>query len=122
MADSGYQHPVRKEVIKSAVTKYYRQVLVQETGGRKLYRSAEEMAESRRLKTLLNRTWFKSRRGGQSLMLKKDLTYSVQRVDLETRRTKPRKEKEEEPCQTDRKVGGQGQATPPLTKKGRQPR
>ena len=27
MADSGYQHPVRKEVIKSAVTKYYRKVL-----------------------------------------------------------------------------------------------
>ena len=70
----------------------------QETGGRKLYRSAEEMAEGRRLKTLLNRTWFKSRRGGQSLTPKKDLPYNVQKVELETRRTKHRKEKEEELC------------------------
>ena len=41
MADSGYQHPVRKEVIKSAVTKFYRQILEQETGGWQLYRTAE---------------------------------------------------------------------------------
>ena len=35
MADSGYKHPSRKEIIKSAVKKYYRQLLEQETGGRK---------------------------------------------------------------------------------------
>ena len=40
MADSGYQHPTRKEVIRSAVKKFYRQVIEQETGGRQLYRSA----------------------------------------------------------------------------------
>ena len=115
------QHPVRKEVIKSAVTKYYRQILEQETGGRKLYRSAEEMAEGRRLKTLLNKTWFKSKRGGQSLTPKKDLPYYLQKVELEARKTKHRKEKEEDSSHTDEKVGGPGQATPPLTrKKGRQ--
>ena len=80
------------------------------------------MAEGRRLKTLLNRTWFKSRRGGHSLNPKKDLPYNVQKVELETRRIKHRKEKEEGSGQTDKKVGGQGQATPPLTKKGRQPK
>ena len=119
MADSGYQHPVRKEVIKSALTKFYRQILEQETGGRQLYRSAEEMVEGRRLKTLLNRTWFKSRRGGQSLTPRKDLPFHVQKVELETRKMKLRMEKEEGTSQTDRKVGGQGQTTPPLAKKRR---
>ena len=59
MADSGYKHSTRKEIIKSAVTKFYRQVLEQETGGSNIYRSAEDMAESRRLKSLLGQTWFK---------------------------------------------------------------
>ena len=64
MADSGYQHPTRKEIIRYAVTKFYRQVIEQETGGRQLYRSAQDMAETRKLKSLVNKTWFKSKRGG----------------------------------------------------------
>ena len=74
------------------------------------------MAEGRRLKTLMNRTWFKSRRGGQSLTPRKDLPFHVQKVELETRKMKLRKEEEEGTSQTDRKVGGQGQATPPPNK------
>ena len=82
-----------------------------------MYRSAEEMAEGRRLKTLLNKTWFKSRRGGQALTPKKDLPYYVQEVELEAKRTKLRQEKEEGSSHTDKKVvGGQGQATPPPNK------
>ena len=64
MADSGYSHPSRVEVIKSAVTKFYRQLLIQETGGRRLYWCREDMTKSRRLKNLENKTWYKSRRGG----------------------------------------------------------
>ena len=49
MTDSGYNQGARKEVIISAVKKYYRQVLEDQTGGRSLYRSSEEMADSRKL-------------------------------------------------------------------------
>ena len=52
MCDSGYDHPTRVEVIKSGVKKYFRQVVEQESGGRRIYRSAEEMASSRKLKVL----------------------------------------------------------------------
>ena len=56
--DSGYKHKTRKEIILSAVRKYYCQILEQETGGRQLYRSGKEMVESRRMKSLQNKTWF----------------------------------------------------------------
>ena len=39
MADSRYQHSKRKEIIKSAVVKYYRE----ETGGKKMFKPKEEM-------------------------------------------------------------------------------
>ena len=70
--DSGYKHKTRKEIILSAVRKYYRQIPKQETGGSQLYRSAKEMAESRRIKSLQNKTWVKSKRGGQNLTPRKD--------------------------------------------------
>ena len=37
MSDSGYKHSTRKEITKSAVTKFYRQILEQERGGRNQY-------------------------------------------------------------------------------------
>ena len=88
MADSGYQHPTRKEVIRSAVTKFYRQVLEQETGGRQIYRSSTDMAEARKLKSLANKTWFKSKRGGKSLTPRKSLPFTVQKDELEMRKSR----------------------------------
>ena len=70
--DSGYKHKTRKKIILSAVRKYYRQILEQEIGRRQLYHSAKEMVESRRMKSLKNKTWFKSKRGGQNLTPRKD--------------------------------------------------
>ena len=64
MTNSGYDHPTRTEVIKSAARKFYCQVMEQELGGKMIYRSAEEMAAARRIKELSNKTWFRSRRGG----------------------------------------------------------
>ena len=58
MSDSGYGHSSRVEVIKSAVTKFQRQLLIQETVGKRFYQSREDMTRSRRLKNLENRTWF----------------------------------------------------------------
>ena len=49
MTDSGYDHLTRSEVIKSAAKKFYRQLMEQESGGKRLYRSAEDMAAARRL-------------------------------------------------------------------------
>ena len=57
--DSGYKHKTRKEIILSAMRKYYHQILEQETGSRMLYRSAGEMVETRKLKSLSNKTWFR---------------------------------------------------------------
>ena len=59
-----YGRETRKEIITSGVKRYYRLVLQEMVGVRKLYRSREDMKEGRRLKSLWNRTWFKSRRGG----------------------------------------------------------
>ena len=96
MADSGYKHPSRKEIIKSAVKKYYRQLLEQETGGRKLYRSAEDMAETRKMKSLMNRSWFKSKRGGSSITSRKDLPHIVQKQELDKRRERGGNKKDRE--------------------------
>ena len=45
----------------------------QESGGKRLYRSAEEMASARRLKDLSTKTWFRSKRGGAKVTPGKDL-------------------------------------------------
>ena len=93
LADSGYTHPTRKEIITSAVRKYYRQILEQETGGRQLYRSSQEMAEGRKMKALQNMSWFKSRRGGKSITPLKDLPHYTQEQELQERRMAIRKDK-----------------------------
>ena len=67
MCDSGYDHQARMEVILSGVKKFYRQVIEQESGGRRIYRSQEDMASARRLKSFRNKTWFRNRRGGMKL-------------------------------------------------------
>ena len=56
MSDSGYEHKMRMEVIMSGVKKYFRQIVEQESGGKRLYRSQEDMAQSRKLKSLRNKT------------------------------------------------------------------
>ena len=82
MCDSGYNHSARKEIIVSAVKKYYRQILEEETGGRKVYRSSDEMAETRKLKALNNLTWFKGKRGGRNVTPLKDLPFYNQKESL----------------------------------------
>ena len=64
MTDSGYKHSTRKEIIKSGLTRYYRLVLSEVAGERKLYRSAKEMQEGRGLKKFRTRLWYRSKRGG----------------------------------------------------------
>ena len=73
LADSGYSHPTRMEIVKSAARKFYRQLMDQEAGGSRLYRSSEEMAKSRKLKELVNKTWYKSKRGRQRIISGKDV-------------------------------------------------
>ena len=67
IADSGYQKEVRKEILYFGITRYFRLVLLELSGGRKLYRSGKEMKESRDLKALKCRVWFKSQRGGSKV-------------------------------------------------------
>ena len=75
------------EVARSALKKYYRQVLEQESGGRRLFRGAKEMAEGRRLKQHLNKTWFKSSRGGENISSIKDLPWTLQEKEREGRKS-----------------------------------
>ena len=58
MTDSGYDHPTRTEVIKSPVKKFYRQVMEQESGGKRIYRSAEDMKSKRRVKEFMKKTTY----------------------------------------------------------------
>ena len=85
MCDSGYSHDTRMEIIKSGTRKYYRQVLQQETGGQRINRGPEEMWEKRRIKPLLNKSWYRSKRGGTKATAAKDLPFYL----LDTQRTPP---------------------------------
>ena len=64
MTDSGYGTATREEVIKSGLRSYYRRLGEAQKEGRGVYRSSQQMKESRRYKSLQKKTWFKSRRGG----------------------------------------------------------
>ena len=85
MCDSGYSHETRMEIIKSGTRKYYRQVLQQETGGQRINRGPEEMWEKRRIKPLLNKSWYRSKRGGTKATAAKDLPFYL----LDTQQTLP---------------------------------
>ena len=61
------------EITKSAYKKIYRQIIDQESGGQKIYTSSSDMAQSRRLKPLLTKIWYKSRRGGEKATVTKNL-------------------------------------------------
>ena len=73
LADSGYTHPTRMEIVRSAAKKFFQQLMDQEAGGPRMYRSSNEMAKSRKLKELTTKTWYKSRRGGQRITPGKDI-------------------------------------------------
>ena len=66
------------EIIISGVKKYYRQIIEQESGGKRLYRSQEDMASSRKLKSFRNKTWFRNKRGGSKITPIKDLPWYSQ--------------------------------------------
>ena len=87
MSDSGYEHSTRMEVAKSALKIYYRQILEQESGGRRMFRGSREMAEGRRLKQHLNKTWYKSSRGGKDVTSAKDLPWTSQEEEKEGRKS-----------------------------------
>ena len=73
LSDSGYSHPTRMEIARSAIRKYFCQLMNQEAAGPRLYRLADEMAGARMVKSLINKTWFKSKRGGQRVTPAKDV-------------------------------------------------
>ena len=72
-------------------------LMEQESGGRRIYRSADEMAAGRKLKGLLNQTWFKSKRGGSKVTLAKDLPWRLQSVEEECKREHLRINKKKRP-------------------------
>ena len=72
MANSQYGPPTRKEVLKSGIRRYYRKVHCQETGGPKLYRNKEELEKGRKFKELLNKRWYRPKRGGKAVVEEKE--------------------------------------------------
>ena len=72
LIDSGYTKEVRKEILASGVRRYYRLRLQDSNGVRNLYRTSEEMLQSRRKKSGLNGAWFRPRRGGKEVATEKN--------------------------------------------------
>ena len=86
LTDSGYDPNTRMEIMKSAARKYFRQAMDQETGGRRLHRSAGEMSQGRALKSLQASTWFKSRRGGKEATAAKDIPQTQREMETIARK------------------------------------
>ena len=72
MTDSGYDRKTREEVIKSALRKHHRQLMTADREGRSIYQSREEIEKSKSLVKLLNRPWFRQRRGGRKIREEKE--------------------------------------------------
>ena len=58
LANSGYNQQTRWEVLRSATTKYFRDLAEWKTGGKAMYRGREELALRRKFKALEMTTWF----------------------------------------------------------------
>ena len=76
MESSGYTAQNRKEILISGVSRYYRIQLQEAAGGRKLYRSVDEMRKVRILKPLKQKAWYKTRREGTKVSAAKDFPLS----------------------------------------------
>ena len=97
MSDSEYNPGTKAEVLKSALRKFYRQVMEAERKGRSIYCSREEIDRNKAALALLNRPWFKQKRGGAKIKAEKEgRTY---RKTCRSREVKPAQEPEvEERC------------------------
>ena len=82
LADSGYSHTLRMDIIKSGCRIYCRREIEDRTGGRPLYRTAEQMGAARMVKRFQNQSWFKTSRGGRNLTPRKDLPHKLQETEL----------------------------------------
>ena len=83
MANSGYSVSSRREVIRSGVVKYYRELLEWKTGGRRLYRTPDQMGQDRRFKGMEKMTWFRSKRGGKQVTVEKNNPWLAQQRQME---------------------------------------
>ena len=92
MANSQYGPPTRKEVLRSGIRRYYRKVHIQETGGPKLYRNKEELEKDRKFKELLNKRWYRPKRGGKAIVEEKEAPWQ-ERESIESRKKARREEK-----------------------------
>ena len=80
LKDSDYDHPTRTEILKSGFTRYYRKVSEHVTGISPLHRSADDLADSRRLKALHMTSWYdtgKRKRGSAQRHTTKSNPYHV---------------------------------------------
>ena len=64
MTDSLLNCRSRKQVIKSEVRKHFRVWKEAELQGRSIYRTMQNMGDSKEANKLLKKCWFKQRRGG----------------------------------------------------------
>lgn len=86
LTDNDYDHNTRMEIVKSTTKKYFGQVMDQESGGRRLQRSASGMSKERTLKAFLTKNWYKSRRGGKNAMAAKDDPQIQREADARVRK------------------------------------
>ena len=91
MADSCYGKEVREEIIKSGITRYYRLLLQEIAGERRLNRSGQEMRENRKLKNFRNITGF-APRGEEPVLLRSRITRKEESTKKEGNTRTGRKE------------------------------
>ena len=64
LIDGGYDATARQEILKSGIRKSYRELAQARKEGRSLYRSRKEMNQTKEVKSLINKQWFRKSRGG----------------------------------------------------------
>ena len=97
LVDSGYDLGTRQEILKSGLRKSYRELAQARREGASRYRTRQQMNESKDVKNILNKPWFRRMRGGiQTKLLKEGET-------KDSARNKIRK------VEVSRNQGGEGQ-------------
>ena len=72
MTDSGYDVSSRQEILRSGLRKTYRDLAQAKREGVSVYRTRQQMNKKREIKNLLDRPWFRRKRGGTQTRLIKE--------------------------------------------------
>ena len=83
MTDSGYDTSSRQEILRSGLRKSYRDLALAKREGVSVNRTRQQMDKKREVKSLLDRPWFRRKRGGtQTRLIKEGETKDGARIKV----------------------------------------